>query len=337
MDLLPAPRYGATAMGLVQLGTGRPMDTPDELANKAPSPDQESGELPDDAQQTSSNAAVPQFLVNYVQNIQGYRAFTPLFMAVLRGVGEDIRQALPPLKDGERGVDIEYLKKLPPERLRDVETALEYASYYSGGVSRIPSIILTAMVAELEVLIAEAIKWSFRRKPEMVRSIDRKLGVADLEGIDSIDTLKDSFIEKEVDEILRGNGKKQIEDVEGLLNIQILSAIEKPEVFLEIFERRNLILHTGGIVSRQYLASLRRIGYREEDLPSLGTRLTADADYFTSSARSLLTFGALLGLRVAWKFDQENRKEHDGWLLRFSHSLLAAGEYPTAIQYECFL
>lgn len=60
----------------------------------------------------------------------------------------------------------------------------------------------------------------------------------------------------------------------------------------EVFLRRNLFVHSGGVVSARYASGVR-------DAPRLGTRLSADATYTREALRGLLVSGVKLAV-TAW-------------------------------------
>ena len=67
--------------------------------------------------------------------------------------------------------------------------------------------------------------------------------------------------------------------------------------FIEIFERRNLFAHTGGIVSKSYLEKCQEVGYKTDH--SLGDLIGVTSSYLVKSALVLLEIGAKLAQVLA--------------------------------------
>ena len=65
------------------------------------------------------------------------------------------------------------------------------------------------------------------------------------------------------------------------------------EQVLEIFQRRHVIVHSGGLVSRQYLAKVK------SSSAAIGDTLDVDLEYLSTAADHLVTIGLALGSNAA--------------------------------------
>ena len=65
--------------------------------------------------------------------------------------------------------------------------------------------------------------------------------------------------------------------------------------FVEIFGRRNIVIHAGGTVTGQYLSLLRSAGCSEDDLPLLGEELELDDSMLRARATTACIWGTAFG------------------------------------------
>ena len=100
--------------------------------------------------------------------------------------------------------------------------------------------------------------------------------------------------------------------------------------FIELCERRNLLTHTGGVVSDQYLQNCAEYGRKSSLLT--GDKLGVDIDYLTKSIGIVTEIGSKL-IHTMWrKFAPDQREDADSRLNGLGMDLIAAKEYDTAIK-----
>jgi len=126
-----------------------------------------------------------------------------------------------------------------------------------GLVSLLPKTAVTGAVGIYDAYLGKLLRGMFQSKPEILDSSDRKLSYKDLVTHASIDTARNYIIEKEVETVLRKSHAEQFEWLETKLGIPLRKGLDAWKDFIEITERRNLLVHTDGIVSSQYLAVCR--------------------------------------------------------------------------------
>ncbi len=161
---------------------------------------------------TEAHQTLPAFLENYATSVEGYAYVLPFVVSITQVVGRGAKDVLDTdYQLSPTSVKTATPKKISAAKLSELRQVFDYFRFFMHGAQRLPSIMLTAMITELEVLIAEAIKWAFRQRAELFRKIDRTVTIADLEGLGDINDLKDVFLEREIDELLRKSPKEQIE------------------------------------------------------------------------------------------------------------------------------
>lgn len=93
---------------------------------------------------------------------------------------------------------------------------------------------------------------------------------------------------------------------------------------VEAFQRRHVVIHNGGLVSRQYLA-------RVPDAPvGLGDRLQIDGDYLRNVFDQLDVLGTVLGVRAWGAWYKDERDSSAATLLQGSYDLMLLSRWAAA-------
>lgn len=158
------------------------------------------------------------------------------------------------------------------------------------------SSLLTLAVAAFENLLALLVTEHLRRFPGTLESEEKAFSLADLQGVGSIDDARTVLIERRVDNFMR----KGLDDWSAWAVKTLGASFDELCIDLdsvkEIFQRRHLVVHAGGIVNRMYLERAPRT---EESRPELGTYLSTNGDYILGALDELEVLGDLL-LFSAW-------------------------------------
>lgn len=98
--------------------------------------------------------------------------------------------------------------------------------------------------------------------------------------------------------------------------------------FIEICERRNLLTHTGGTISHQYLKNCTDHGVRTEG--KIGDVLTVDLAYLERAIEAVAEIGAKLCHTLWRKFNKQDREKADSALNALGMDLIKIKRYDTA-------
>jgi hypothetical protein len=193
----------------------------------------------------------------------------------------------------------------------------------------IPRSFVVALVSQFDSFLGSLIRALLLAVPEVLNGSDRSLSFADLVGFGSLDAARDHIIEKEVESVLRKSHSEQFEWLENKFRLKLRQDLTVWPTFIELTERRNLFVHTGGRVSAQYLEICRT---HKADCSGVkrGSRLRVTPAYFRSAHAAVFEIGVKLA-HVLWrKLLPEQRKMADENLVSISYDLLIAEEYDLA-------
>jgi hypothetical protein len=195
---------------------------------------------------------------------------------------------------------------------------------------KIPEMLLMGLVSVYEHNISLLARLVIERNPKILDAKEMSFTLSDVMSFDDLPSLKNSFIEKEIENIFRDSAEKQIEWFEKRLKIEdIKSNHENMNRLLELFQRRNLIAHSNSIVNDIYLSNVDPVYIKDKNIEK-GDYLPVNGRYFTAALELLIEFGVKL-TQVCWrKLDPSDTEIADRTLHDFAYELLVRGEYTLA-------
>jgi hypothetical protein len=153
---------------------------------------------------------------------------------------------------------------------------------------------------------------------------------AQLAEFGSIERAKEYLVDKEIESVLRKSHSEQFDWLENKLGLPLRTNLPAWTLFIEITERRNLFVHTNGLVSHQYLEVCERHKCTMTSDAVLGKPLSITGEYFRAAYDCLFEIGVKLA-QVLWrKLEPDKMSSADASLNRVSYELLVEGRYRLA-------
>ncbi|MDC0284674.1 hypothetical protein OAK85_04900, partial [Mariniblastus sp.] len=135
--------------------------------------------------------------------------------------------------------------------------------------------MIVSIVSRFDEFVMVLLRRCFELNHSWLKNPEKSVTYVQLLELDSIESFVDDLILKEVDQLMRGSHHAQIEILDSKLKLGIEQHFKRWSAFLEITERRNLFVHSAGIVNSIYVANAEKYGY---DIPKQEV-LTADDSY----------------------------------------------------------
>lgn len=135
--------------------------------------------------------------------------------------------------------------------------------------------------SEFDAFTGLLLKAIYTRKSELLKSISREMTFAELLEYEDIAAVKSDMLEKEVDSFRRDGYVDQFAKLESKFGIKTLRCFPEWPEFIELSQRRNLLVHNGGRVSEQYLSICDRENYKFPKRPTIGDQLYPSGEYFS--------------------------------------------------------
>lgn len=193
--------------------------------------------------------------------------------------------------------------------------------------SFLPDSFVVSLISQFDVFLGGVIRVMFYLCPELLNSSDKKIDLSRLVTFESIDEAKEFVIEKEIEAVLRDSHFDQICWLEKKLNTTLREGLDIWPDFIELTERRNLFVHSDGIVSRQYLKICNQHNFQFKDPIKLGDRLKVSPNYYDKACDIILEIGIKLAHVIWRKFDPVDREGADRNLNDVACAFIQNGNY----------
>lgn len=173
---------------------------------------------------------------------------------------------------------------------------------YKAGLAHtlVPRGLLVAMVSQFDAYVGKLIRHLLDVQPAIINCCDRQFTFSELTQFSSLDAVREHVVEKEVEAVLRESHSTQFEWLRKKFGIPLTKDLPSWPKFVEVTERRNLFVHTNGVVSSQYVDVCRKHGFEIPNGVRVGTQLPLDSEYFREAAECVLEIGIKLG-QVLWR------------------------------------
>jgi hypothetical protein len=112
---------------------------------------------------------------------------------------------------------------------------------------------LVLAVSYLDVLVADLAREFYTRFPGVLTSEERTISFADLITLGSIEAAREQVLSREIDSLLRQNFDQQLDFFRKKLKVHLSALDPHRDRLIESIQRRHLLVHAGGIVSKQYI------------------------------------------------------------------------------------
>lgn len=166
------------------------------------------------------------------------------------------------------------------------ETLEKNASISTLASKIIPESLFVSLISQYDAFLNRLLRAIFEIKPEILNSSDRNLTFSQLVEMGTITDAREYIIEKEIDTILRKSHSEQFDYLENKLGMELRKKLPIWQTFIEITERRNLLVHCDGIVSNQYIKNCNDHNCLIEKI-KVGDKLGVPPKYFSEAYRCL--------------------------------------------------
>ncbi|MFF5803030.1 hypothetical protein [Streptomyces sp. NPDC012746] len=183
-------------------------------------------------------------------------------------------------------------------------------------------------VSNFEVLFSGLMTQYYSITPQALeaasREKEKEFSLRELKEMDSLADAIDIAIGRRVDELMFGSFSDWRKFCLDKLNLKFDDYAIDWEFLKEVFQRRHVIVHNGGLASRRYL---RNVAPRFSAGVSEGDLLQIDRGYLVRAVNELLAFGFLLAAAVGMKLNKDGSSYVLGRLHKFTYRNLIKGRY----------
>ncbi|MGO8715783.1 MAG: hypothetical protein ACLQSX_07930 [Smithella sp.] len=195
---------------------------------------------------------------------------------------------------------------------------------------RMPQILQTSLFnslfSEFDTFQSDILSSLYTKKQELYSKINKSYSVNEIVSCNSIDEIKANALMEEIETFRRKSYVEQFEDLERCFGLK-LKNFKRWSQFVECSQRRNLLTHCNGTVSRQYLKICKENGHDFSSPVKIGEKLSIDNKYFLASCNMLAEVAFSLCHTLWRKVLPEELSEADEWLNKTIFDTLSSEDW----------
>lgn len=270
----------------------------------------------------------------FVRHIDSLQETLPLTMLFIHEVGMTYQKKVEEFEEKNCTVQVEgdiRRVSIPIEHNRKWKKLRSRHDQIHLASSLVPRSLLVSLVSQYDAFLGRLLKAIFNVRPELLNASEKALSFSQVASFPSIDAIRDHVIEKEIEGVLRSSHADQIKWIEARFGLPLTKGLKIWPTFIELTERRNLFVHTDGVVSSQYLSVCRQSGVDLKGDIDEGSRLEVRQEYFEIACRCVFELGVKLA-HVLWrKLLPNDREKADSNLIMVTYELIEKENYTLAI------
>lgn len=195
---------------------------------------------------------------------------------------------------------------------------------------------LITLISYFEVFIAEILHLYYNIKPQALSGDDKILSYNELVKFDTIEEAIDRIASEKIEGFLRGSLEDWKNFFQKQLKINLSELISNWEDFVEIYQRRHLLVHNDRRINNQYLNKVEKKWFdKQEKSYNVGDILEITDDYLFNAIKLFLVVGIKL-IDLCWdKLLPDEKDMRDTNLVSLIYELLFRKEWETAEMFCC--
>ncbi|WP_343633656.1 hypothetical protein [Fluviicola sp.] len=254
-------------------------------------------------------------LHTFLRHIDSIRDTLPMTILLLQPYNKKANDDfLKFLKNNVKEIEEDDGKKrilVKQDEAKVFETLERNASTSSLASKIIPESLFVSLISQYDAFLTRLLRAIYEIKPELLNGSERNLTFSQLVEMKSIDNARDFIIDKEIDTVLRKSHSEQFDYLEKLIGIKLREKLPVWQTFIEITERRNLLVHCDGIISNQYFKNCKEHQCVVNEKLKVGDRLGVPPDYFREAYECLFEMAVKLSHTIWRKLLPSDLKNAD--------------------------
>lgn len=229
-------------------------------------------------------------LETFLRHIDAIRDTLPMTMLLIqpynKKANDDFKKFL---KESVEEIEDDNGKKrllVKADESKKFETLERNASTSALAGKIIPESLFVSLISQYDAYLTRLLRAIYEIKPDVLNGSERNLTFSQLVEMETIENAREYIIDKEIDTVLRKSHSEQFDYLEKLIGIKLRENLPIWQTFIEITERRNLLVHCDGIISNQYLKNCKEHKCKIDKI-KVGSRLGVEPQYFSNAYKCL--------------------------------------------------
>jgi hypothetical protein len=162
---------------------------------------------------------------------------------------------------------------------------------------------LISLISTIEWFYVQLLHFHYDKHPESAGIKNKTLTLSDLKSFETFKDAEKFLIEEKIESSVRASFKDWIETLKTDLNLKMGYLKEFEDEIFEIYQRRNILVHNGGVVNSIYLSKVSD-SYKEN--LKIGDVISIDQEYLFKSMNRLHLVFSLFAFELWKKLEPEN-------------------------------
>ena len=212
---------------------------------------------------------------------------------------KDLASQFMDVTQGNRGDQNVYQRAISTNTIVDLAHKI-VSLKASDHADMLAEIMFISVFSAFDAYLNRLLRNFYTNNTHLLRNFEsRQIAVNELVSRSKEDILE-SLIDSEIESLLRESYIKQFEKLKDHFGVSTLNKFKNWPRFVECSQRRNLVTHCDGIVSKQYISNCASAGVTPEKGVIIGKKLPISIDYLLESIEIVLEVGLKLG-QVLWR------------------------------------
>jgi hypothetical protein len=259
---------------------------------------------------------------NFTRNIE---CFPSTLSKVIRPIVEDYKKSDSNVREFLKTKAKKLKRKrfsIQFENSQQFDGLLKERNGFMIAFKTIPRALFISLISYFDNYLQDLIRVVFERNFQLLNTTEKKISVSEILDFSDSADLKTYIIGREVDQLTQEGRFKCIETLAEKLKVDFSFEEGLKKKFIEITERRNLFVHSDGVVTNRYLSTCKKYGIEINRETKVGTRLNLNPKYFFQACYIVHAVGVQVGQVVWRKLEPENLENIDSSLLNMTADLL---------------
>ena len=177
----------------------------------------------------------------------------------------------------------------------------------------------------LDIFFGDLLYYIYSKKISLLKSSTKNISYENILEFNSIKKLRDNLIEIELDKFMRESNLEKFKILEDKFNIK-LRDFKDWNSFIECSQRRNILIHCDGKITKQYYDNCKKYKITPENV-KVGDKLIIDEKYLFKSLDIISEVVFILGQTLWRKLFVEELEEADNNLIDYQYKLLKVRQW----------
>tara|TARA_A100000171_G_C2126725_1_gene144004 strand:- start:713 stop:2011 length:1299 start_codon:yes stop_codon:yes gene_type:complete len=189
---------------------------------------------------------------------------------------------------------------------------------------------LISLLSSSEWFYSQLLHFFYDKNPNVAGIKKKTLTLEELKSFGSVEDAEKYLIDSKIEGLLRSNFSDWLDTLKLELNLGLGYLQNFKDELIEIYQRRNLFVHNGGVVNSIYLSKVTNSNN------IIGDVLSVDEDYLDNAIDKIHVLFSLIAHEL-WKKDLPNDEDRSYFLMELNYNYLKRGKWETAKLPNIFL